>query len=213
MPLRRISNFLPPPTPVPPYKASTFNHHATRNDKENMSKMMMPSSAKVKTTVLRARRGSIAVRPPPATVQKALQPRRRASIATLRPETNANVMTPLNPTRLRTDRVVGRQSFVWDPQRLWRTSRAHSPLPQLKEEANRMVEATPTAAGSRSSKFMGSPPTQAGSWKPKHPTVVAVQRKHLVWSPLKLRGMKSNRRSLLPSLWFIDAQIHCNRRC
>lgn len=200
MPLRRISNFLPPPTPVPPYKASTFNHHATRNDKENMSKMMMPSSAKVKTTVLRARRGSIAVRPPPATVQKALQPRRRASIATLRPETNANVMTPLNPTRLRTDRVVGRQSFVWDPQRLWRTSRAHSPLPQLKEEANRMVEATPTAAGSRSSKFMGSPPTQAGSWKPKHPTVVALQRKHLVWSPLKLRGMKSNRRSLLPSL-------------
>lgn len=199
MPLRRISNFLPPPTPVPPYKTSNFSHRATRDDKENMPRMMISSSTKGKTTVLAARRGSIAVRPPPATSQKILQPKRRASIATLRPESNANVMTPLNPNRLKTDRVVGRQSFVWDPQRVWRTSRVHSPLPQLKEGANMTVEATPTAAGSRSSKFMGSPPTQAGSWKPKHPTVVALQRKHLVWSPLKLRGMKTTRRSLLPS--------------
>uniref|UniRef100_A0A2N9IDQ2 Kinesin-like protein n=1 Tax=Fagus sylvatica TaxID=28930 RepID=A0A2N9IDQ2_FAGSY len=74
-------------------------------------------------------------------------------------------------------------------------SRLFSPLPELRTA----VETTPTAMRS-SSKFMGSPPTQAGSWKPKHPTVVARQWKPLVWSPLKLRGLKNYRRpSLLPS--------------
>ncbi|XP_057497304.1 kinesin-like protein KIN-14S [Actinidia eriantha] len=182
LPLRRITNFLPPPSPLPPHRAKTSasSFRVSTDDKENTTKTK---------PLLQARRGSIAVRPPPATTQ-VLQPKRRASIATFRPEPNSNVPTPLNNSnaRPRTDRVLGRQSFVWDPQRVWRTSRVET-----------TVEATPTAA-SRSSKFMGSPPTaQAGSWKPKHPTVIALQRKPLIWSPLKLRGMKSNRRSLLPS--------------
>ncbi|KAK2630897.1 hypothetical protein EUGRSUZ_L03767 [Eucalyptus grandis] len=54
---------------------------------------------------------------------------------------------------------------------------------------------------------MGSPPTQqVGSWKPKHPTVVALQRKSIVWSPLKWRGMKK-RPSLLP---FSSFFLKCN---
>ncbi|XP_059652445.1 kinesin-like protein KIN-14S [Cornus florida] len=198
LPLRRITNFMPPPTPLPPpHKPRTSSIlPVSTDDKENISKTMMAAS---KTrTLLKPRRGSIAVRPPPPTTNQVLQPKRRASIATLRCE--PNMMTPLNSSnaRLKKDRVMGRQSFVWDPQRVWRTSRRHSPLPELKEAGAAAVEATPS--GPRSSKFMGSPPTgQAGSWKPKHPTVVALQRKQLVWSPLKLRGMRSNRNSLLPS--------------
>ncbi|GFZ02956.1 P-loop containing nucleoside triphosphate hydrolases superfamily protein [Actinidia rufa] len=156
LPLRRITNFLPPPSPLPPHKTKTSasSFRVSTEDKENMSKTK---------PVLKARRGSIAVRPSPSTNQ-VLKPKRRASIATFRPEPNSNGTTPLNNSnaRLRTDRFLGRQSFVWDPQRVWRTSRVET-----------TVEATPTA-GSRSSKFMGSPPTaQAGSWKPKLPTVVA----------------------------------------
>ncbi|KAL6960260.1 hypothetical protein U1Q18_043745 [Sarracenia purpurea var. burkii] len=200
LPLRRITNFLPPPpSPLPTHRTrrtstSTLLPVST-DDKENVSKMMMPS---IKTkTLLKARRGSIVVRPSHQATNQALQPKRRASIATLRPESNSCVTTPLNSSnsRFRTGHLMGRQSFVWDPQRVWRTSRVQSPLPQLKETA---VMATPIAP--QSSKFMGSPPTQAGSWRPKHPTVIALQKKHLVWSPLKLRGMRnSNRKSLLPS--------------
>ncbi|CAL5378872.1 unnamed protein product [Camellia sinensis] len=195
LPLRRITNFLPPPSPH--HKTSTPTSSilpVSTDDKENISK-----TTKTKAP-LKARRGSIAVRPPPPATNPVLKPKRRASVATLYPEPNSNVTTPLNnPTaRFKTNRAVGRQSFVWDPQRVWRTSRVHSPLTKLKEETAATAERTPTAL--RSSKFMGSPPTQAaGSWKPKHPTVIALQRKPLIWSPLKLRGLKSNRRSLLPS--------------
>lgn len=194
-PLRRISNFMPQ-SPVQKYKprASLLPH--SKDDKENLSKI---SSTKAAT--LLPRRGSIAVKPPSQAKTQAIQPKRRASIASFRSESSSNMMTtPLNAssTRLRKDRAMGRQSFVWDPQRVWRTSRQQSPLPQSRESSRATVEATP-AAGVRSSKFMGSPPSQIGSWKPKHPTVVALQRKPLIWSPLKSRGFKTNRRSLLPS--------------
>ncbi|XP_028121026.1 kinesin-like protein KIN-14S [Camellia sinensis] len=196
LPLRGISNFLPPRSPVPPRMTKTSTS-IYPNNKENVSKMMT-TAAKTKT-LLKARRGSYAVRPPPVATNKVFQPKRRASIATLHPESNSNIMrTPLNSSsnaRLRTDRMVSRQSFVWDPQRVWRASRVETPLSRLKESA---VMATPIAP--RSSKFRGSPPTQAGSWKPKHPTVIALQKKQLVWSPLKFRGMRnSSRKSLLPS--------------
>lgn len=95
------------------------------------------------------------------------------------------------------NRVVGRQSFVWDRQRVWRTSRVQSPLGGERSVAVAVaVEGTPVAAARR---FMGSPPpSQAvGSWKPKHPTVVALQRKQLVWSPLKYRGTKAVRKSFV----------------
>lgn len=167
------------------------------NNKENASRTSM-AGAKGKP-VLKARRGSIAVRPSPAASNQAMQPKRRASIATLHMDQNANMATPLNRSnaRFRTDRVMGRQSFVWDPQRVWRTSRVQSPLPQQKEMSSATVEETPVVPR-RSSKFMGSPPSQqVGSWKPKHPTVVALQKKQLIWSPLKMKAMKNSRKSLL----------------
>ncbi|KAL0357327.1 UNVERIFIED_CONTAM: Kinesin-like protein KIN-14S [Sesamum calycinum] len=158
-------------------------------DKENIS-CTLRKETKARPT-LKPRRGSIAVRPNPPASSQVLQPKRRASIATIRPESNTNLATPLRSSiRSRNDRAVGRQSFVWDPQRVWRTSRVSSPLPQSRELSSATIEATPV--GQRSSKFKVSPPSQAGSWRPKHPTVVALHKKHLVWSPLKMRGMKSN---------------------
>ncbi|KAK6139444.1 hypothetical protein DH2020_026798 [Rehmannia glutinosa] len=99
-------------------------------DKENISRKSMKEKP-----IFKARRGSIAVRPPPPTTSQVRQPKRRASIATLRSEFNTNTMTtPLHSStvRLRNDRVMGRQSFVWDPQRVWRTSRVSSPLPHSR---------------------------------------------------------------------------------
>lgn len=198
LPLRGITNLMRPPSPVPPaYKIRNSMITLPANNKENASRTSM-AGAKGKP-VLKARRGSIAVRPSPAASNQAMQPKRRASIATLHMDQNANMATPLNRSnaRFRTDRVMGRQSFVWDPQRVWRTSRVQSPLPQQKEMSSATVEETPVVPR-RSSKFMGSPPSQqVGSWKPKHPTVVALQKKQLIWSPLKMKAMKNSRKSLL----------------
>ncbi|KAJ4719475.1 Kinesin-like protein [Melia azedarach] len=196
LPLRRITNFMPPPpSPRPPKQTTTMRRTtamAATDDKENtrtmtnMKKLTIP------------RRISIAVRPPSsatATVTtQVIQPKRRVSIATLRPDnTNSHMTTPLL-SRHQNGSAVGRQSLMRDPRKA-RYSRLFSPLPEF----NTAPESTPTAIRC-SSKFMGSPPSQApGSWKPKHPTVVALQKKTLVWSPLKLKGMKNYRRSLLPS--------------
>ncbi|KAL6558032.1 Kinesin-like protein KIN-14S [Orobanche minor] len=193
LPLRRISNFMPIPSPVPSNKIRMSFLPVVNEDKENISRPV--SKEKKSKQILKARRGSIAARPPPATNQ-ILPPKRRSSIATLQPESDMNMMmttTPLGRSSvlLKNDRVMGRQSFVWDPQRVWKTSRVSSPLPPLSRE----VLSTPC-----SSKFRGSPPSQApGSWKPKHPTVVALQKKNLVWSPLKLKSMKHRRSSLMSS--------------
>ncbi|GKF26945.1 kinesin-like protein KIN-14S [Tanacetum coccineum] len=89
---------------------------------------------------------------------------------------------------------------------MWRTSRMKSPLGHSNEatSSSHAVEAAPVAAP-RSNKFMGSPPSHVvGSWKPKHPTVVALQLKQLVWSLLKNKGIKPIRKSFVPSCkaWF-----------
>uniref|UniRef100_A0A2N9FQJ7 Kinesin motor domain-containing protein n=1 Tax=Fagus sylvatica TaxID=28930 RepID=A0A2N9FQJ7_FAGSY len=169
LPLQRISNFLPPPSPVPPKKTVTTHSliPASAGGKENIPKTTM-AATKSKNLMI-PRRFSVAIRPLPSTTTttQAPQPRRRWN----------------------------RQAVICEGPTEARYSRLFSPLPELRTA----VETTPTAMRS-SSKFMGSPPTQAGSWKPKHPTVVALQRKPLVWSPLKLRGLKNYRRpSLLPS--------------
>lgn len=210
LPLRGITNLMPPPSPVPPRAYKTRNSLIplpAANNRENTSRTSLAGTTKTKAAViLKARRGSIAVRPSPAvqpnqSVQHH-QPRRRASIATFRPAdtNNANVTTPMNRSnaRMRTDRVMGRQSFVWDPQRVWRTSRVNSPLQQVREMSSLPVEETPIGS-QRSRKFMGSPPPsqQVCSWRPKHPTVIALQKKQLVWSPLKMKAMKNSRKSLL----------------
>ncbi|KAG6646584.1 kinesin-like protein KIN-14S isoform X2 [Carya illinoinensis] len=211
LPLRRITNFLPPPSPIPPKKTSktTSIIPASGVGKENITTTTM--AATNAKGLMKPRRFSVAVRPPPplsstTTATQVLQPRRRVSIATLRPEPSSQMSTPLHTStsRFKNGSGMGRQSFVRDPRKA-RYSRLFSPLP---ESRSRAAETTPTAMRS-SSKFMGSPPTQAGSSKLRHATVVALQRKALVWSPLKLRSLKNNRKpSLLPSQSSTD--IQCN---
>ncbi|KAM0064247.1 putative minus-end-directed kinesin ATPase [Helianthus debilis subsp. tardiflorus] len=201
LPLRKISNFMPAhPSPAASQKPKPFTHNLTNEDKENLSR---PSSNM--KPLSRARRGSIAMKPAaPTLTGQILKPKRRASVATFQSEPNSSSSMMTTPImrhnaapRMRNDRVVGRQSFVWDPQRVWRTSRVQSPLEPTRGSTSTGVEATPVAAP-RSSKFMGSPPSHVvGSWKPKHPTVVALQRKQLVWSPLKYKGTKGVRKSFV----------------
>ena len=90
--------------------------------------------------------------------------------------------------------------MVRDPRKL-RYSRLFSPLPEGRAMGG---ETTPVAM--RSSKFMGSPPRAlAGSNNLRlqhHPAALSLQKKSVVWSPLKLLSMKQqfNRRpSLLPT--------------
>ncbi|XP_022719380.1 kinesin-like protein KIN-14S isoform X2 [Durio zibethinus] len=190
LPLRRITNFMPPASPMPTNKKTTRTSMAAINDKENNFKTVMaPTNAK---NLLKPRRTSIAVRPP-TTATQVLQPKRRVSIANLRPD--SHMTTPLRSSAFGFNNggTMDRPSLVRDPRKA-RYSRLFSPLPEFRNPS----ETTPSAMRS-SSKFMGSPPVPAGLWKPRHPTVVALQRKSLVWSPLKLRGMQSYRKSsLLP---------------
>ncbi|KAB1202262.1 Kinesin-4 [Morella rubra] len=204
LPLRRITNSLPPPSPIPPKKTgmTSLVPASAGGGKENIPTTTMPAT---NTKILmKPRRFSVAMRPPPpATTTHVLQPRRRVSIATFRPESNPHMTTPLHnsASRFRNESALGRRSFVRDPRKA-RYSRLFSPLP----ETRRAAETTPIAVRS-SSKFMGSPPTQADSSKWRHPTVVALQRKPVVWSPLKLRGVKNSRKpSLLPSRPLTDMQ-------
>ncbi|GJU13562.1 alpha/beta hydrolase fold protein, partial [Tanacetum coccineum] len=85
----------------------------------------------------------------------------------------------------------------WNP-----SSKMRLPLRKSSNKAassSHAVEAAPVAAP-RSKKFMGSPPSHVvGSWNPKHPTVFALQRKQLVWSPLKNKGINPVRKSFVPS--------------
>ncbi|CAN6575655.1 unnamed protein product [Malus baccata var. baccata] len=189
LPLRRISNFMPPSSALPPKKTISRTPVPSSVDgKENISTTAL-AGRNQKNQIL-PRRISIAVRPPPATTQQVLQPKRRVSIATYRPDPNSHMTTPLHTSASLFNN--GRLSFARDPRKA-RYSRLFSPMPELKSEA----ETTPTTMR-RSSKFMGSPPTLAGSVRAaRHPAAVALQRKPVIWSPLKLRGMKNRRPSLL----------------
>ncbi|KAM0994914.1 hypothetical protein EV2_010702 [Malus domestica] len=189
LPLRRISNFMPPSSALPPKNTISRTPVPSSVDgKENISTTAL-AGRNQKNQIL-PRRISIAVRPPPATTQQVLQPKRRVSIATYRPDPNSHMTTPLHTSASLFN--SGRLSFARDPRKA-RYSRLFSPMPELKSEA----ETTPTTMR-RSSKFMGSPPTLAGSVRAaRHPAAVALQRKPVIWSPLKLRGMKNRRPSLL----------------
>ncbi|EPS72260.1 hypothetical protein M569_02493, partial [Genlisea aurea] len=168
VPLRGITNMMP----VPSKKTRMSYLPPVREEKENAA---APPPPRTKNKVnLKARRGSIAIRPSVVVAHPsvAFQPRRRASMAT--ELISSSLATPLQHS----SRIMGRQSFVWDPQRVWKASRASSPVETAVEAA------TPTLYSS--SKFRGSPPVNS-SWKPKHPTVVALQKKLLVWSPLRMK--------------------------
>ncbi|VFQ69089.1 unnamed protein product [Cuscuta campestris] len=192
-PLQKITNLVPQQSSIPHQRARSLFLPTVHEAKENA---LIAHKTKAG---LKARRGSLAVKPSPPQTRnlQVKQPLRRASMATLRPE--PNMITPVKSSSIarpgnKDYPSMGRQSFVWDPQRVWRRSRV--PSPQMKEERHgALVEATPV--GPRCSKFVGSPPSQQpGSWRPKHPTVVAL-KKQIVWSPLKKVMRSSNRKSFV----------------
>ncbi|KAG8648263.1 hypothetical protein MANES_09G167000v8 [Manihot esculenta] len=195
LPLRRITNFIPQ-TPNHSMKNKTTGSvvQSSMLDKENFARTTMVE--RDTKSYLQPRRISVTARPPATTTSAQVrQPKRRVSIATFHPEPNSTTSPVHTSTaKLKKSGAVGRRSYVKDPRKA-RYSRLFTPLPEFGS----VSETTPTATKS-SSKFMGSPPpAQAGSWKPRHPTVVALQRKSLVWSPLKFRGMQNYRKSLMPS--------------
>ncbi|XVF57438.1 hypothetical protein PTKIN_Ptkin06aG0205300 [Pterospermum kingtungense] len=196
LPLRRITNVMPQASPMPTNKKTTRMSRAASDDKENNSKTVMAAPPTNMKNVMKPRRTSIAVRPPTTTTTtQVLQPKRRASIATLRPDSHMTTPFHRSASGFNNGGAVDRDrpSLARDSRKA-RYSRLFSPLPEF---GNHPAETTPAAMRS-SSKFMGSPPpAQAGSWKPKHPTVIALQRKSLVWSPLRLRGMQ-RKSSFLP---------------
>ncbi|RVW19643.1 Kinesin-like protein KIN-14S [Vitis vinifera] len=213
MPLRRISNFLLPPSPIPPHKtmSSSSIHPASTDDKENM---LRPTAAATNTkSFLQPRRTSIAVRLPPTSTAQVLQPKRRVSIAAFRPESKSRMTTPLN-TQLKSRGAVGRQSFVRDPHRIRLISRIFAPL---RRASGATVQATPTAMRSSSrfmgsslqatptsmrssSKFMGSPSMEAGSLRSKYPAIIASAKETVSVEPTEDEGgMRNYRRSLVPS--------------
>ncbi|XP_050381584.1 kinesin-like protein KIN-14S [Argentina anserina] len=193
LPLRRIGNFVPQPSAFPPKKNgySTSSVPPPIDGKENVP--AISGASRNTGRLILPKRMSISVRPPPptttATTAQQIRKPKRHSIATLpnlRPEPNSYMATPLNNNTSASRFNNGRPSFL--PRK--RYSRLFSPMPDLKTAA----ETTPTAMRS-SSKFMCSPPAQqTSSFKSRLPTAIALQRKPVIWSPLKF--MKSRRPSL-----------------
>ncbi|KAL3843963.1 hypothetical protein ACJIZ3_001366 [Penstemon smallii] len=222
LPLRKITNLTPTPSPTLPQKNGMSVLPAVHEYKETFQKenpVMRPRRGSIvprpqsptlsqkngmsifpavhenkENRVMRPRRGSLVVRPPQGTNQ-IFQPKRRASVAIFRSESNNITSLQSSTVGLRNER--GWTMNFWERQKASRQLSLSSPLPQLsKLSTASTVETTPI--GSRSSKFRGSPPSNvAGSWRPKHPTVVALQKKHFVWSPLKSRVMKNSRKSII----------------
>ncbi|KAL1222398.1 Kinesin-like protein KIN-14S [Cardamine amara subsp. amara] len=179
MPLRRITNFMPQqPSQAPSKRFSDTTFKENNNSVRRSSTMDINS-------LMKPRRSSIAFRPAPTpsgtgSGHKTLMPRRRVSIATLRPEPSSSSMTtPSRPSI----------SFRGGDMRKARYSKLFSPDHNL---------VTPNAT--KSTRFMKSPLGEGGSsWKPSHPTVVALQKKTVVWSPLKFKNRRPSLVAMRPS--------------
>ncbi|BAT95053.1 hypothetical protein LR48_Vigan10g090000 [Vigna angularis] len=197
-PLRKITNSMPPRSPRRSKNYTTF-----MNGKENSVRRASMATNSVRQAAPSTtgqffqarRRVSIAVRPPPSTsTTQVIQPRRRVSIATLPPHTTSGMSTPLRTSAFRVTGGSNQQSRIRS-QRKDRYSSLFAPMPELRES----VLTTPMSVRS-SSKFMMNSPTQADSrmmGPTRNQPVLALQRKPVVWSPLKLRTM-NRKSSLLP---------------
>lgn len=196
LPLRRITNSLPPRSPLRSKSYTAFMSGKENSVRRNSmaTNAVRPASPSTTAQFLQARRRvSVAVRPPAPSTTQVFQPRRRVSIATLPSHTISDITTPLRTSALRVTGGSSQQSRIRS-QRKDRYSSLFAPLPELRTS----VETTPMTVR-RSSKFMMSSPVRADSREgsARHPTLLALQRKPVVWSPL--RGLKSNRKSsLLP---------------
>ncbi|KAK9137271.1 hypothetical protein Sjap_007865 [Stephania japonica] len=204
-PLRGISNFLPPPSPLPSFKTglrlttstssmnkeNTFGSKSenglTRVDKENNSETASKTNVR---GLMRPRRFSIAVKPPKVTEQ-IHQPKRRVSVAAFRSDSHSSSsMTPLtSKVQYSRGALMPRRSFVNDPRSS--TSRM---FPAFNSAATAACEATPVTI---KSKFLGSP-VQSSSFKLRTPSGLALPRRHFVWSPLKQKALNNTRKSLPP---------------
>ncbi|KAL5701824.1 hypothetical protein ACHQM5_027120 [Ranunculus cassubicifolius] len=187
-PLRKITNLLPPP--IPPRKIDIPVPITKENDSETSPKAQSKN-------IMRPRRVSIAVHRPTETMQaqpQVHQPRpkrHRASIATLRPDSQL-LSTMNNTSTVQNGVMMARRLFPTDR----RKSRLFTPLPDLTHLGAGSGQVMTNTGGS---KFMGSPP----GLKTRPPTAVAVQRRHFVWSPLKLKIQKE-RKSLPPSRFVLN---------
>ncbi|KAH1037624.1 hypothetical protein GYH30_056794 [Glycine max] len=196
LPLRRITNSLPPRSPLRSKSYTAFMSGKENSVRRNSmaTNAVRPASPSTTAQFLQARRRvSVAVRPPAPSTTQVFQPRRRVSIATPPSHTISDITTPLRTSALRVTGGSSQQSRIRS-QRKDRYSSLFAPLPELRTS----VETTPMTVR-RSSKFMMSSPVRADSREgsARHPTLLALQRKPVVWSPL--RGLKSNRKSsLLP---------------
>lgn len=195
MPLRRISNMFPPQE----------NHSVTCSQlrgKENLASKSAAMGSNTKP-LFRPRRTSIAApissssSTTTTSQQQGFKPRRRVSIATLRPESSSSSYVRSSPHQ-----SSGRMSMAARDPRKARYSRLWTPMPDIGE-----MTPLPTRSGG-GTRFMGSPP---GNTSRTHQTYgapaaagapIALQRKPLVWSPLNLRGLKQqfNRRPSMTML-------------
>ncbi|XP_047316824.1 kinesin-like protein KIN-14S [Impatiens glandulifera] len=158
-PLRRVTNIIPTRLPVSPHPSAKPSYSMVRRhpmsssvDKENKSEIST-------TRTIQARRSSFI--PQKTNSAALLLPRRTESLSG---SDSNSIITPVLPvvSRVRT----GRQSFVWDRERLWRTSIVPPPSPMLQQ-------------------VKGSSPAVMG----------AIKRKSLVWSPLRTKVMRNERRN------------------
>ncbi|XP_019452248.1 PREDICTED: kinesin-like protein KIN-14S [Lupinus angustifolius] len=138
---------------------------------------------------------------PSAAPTQVLQPRRRVSVATIRSDTTYDIKTPLRTSASQFNSGIGLQQSLKNNQRKDRYSSLFAQYSELRASS---VETTPMSIGS-SSKFRGSP-VRADSRLARHPTGLALQRKPLVWSPLKLKASKNNRKLLWPSRPYTEMQ-------
>ncbi|CAI8615465.1 unnamed protein product [Vicia faba] len=204
-PLRAINNSLPP---RPTSERRTFSCSSSLQGKENNDRM---------TSMAPRRRVSIAAKPP----AHQLLPRRRVSLATLHPETNslhastsqftrgsntppAHLLQPRRRVSLATMHPET-NSLHASTSQFTNGSNNHQPMIRNQRKARysslfspistSTTETTPSLNKSSSSRFAGSPTQAADSrMRARHPTVIALQRKSVVWSPLKRRGVESSRK-------------------
>ncbi|CAK8544663.1 unnamed protein product [Lathyrus sativus] len=173
-PLRAINNSLPP---RPTSERRPFSCSSSLQGKENIAK----------TTSMAPRRVSIAAKPP----AHQLQTKRRVTLATMHPETNS----PHASTSQFTSESNNHRPMIRN-QRKARYSSLFTPL------TTSTIETTPNLNEGSSSRFAGSPTQTADSrMMARNPTAIALQRKSIVWSPLKRRGMESSRKSSLAPSW------------
>ncbi|KAJ6397536.1 hypothetical protein OIU77_018531 [Salix suchowensis] len=96
MPLRKITSSMPPPSP-PLQKQKNCSVLSSMYEKENNPRITTAGTNTKR--LVKPRRMSVAIRPPPPMPAQIFQPKRRVSMATYRSEPTSNMTTPLQTSR------------------------------------------------------------------------------------------------------------------